>query len=285
VARARVSRRRVSDWTFWGLCILAFLLVAVPSISIIISVVHQAWPDLGWHLFTHRTNANGLLNAILGTLLLLLGVLIIAGTIGVGAGIYLAEFGSGTSSRFLRSASEILAGMPSIVIGYIGYVSLVVAFHWGYSLMAGVLALSVLVLPYIVKSTEVALRTVPSVLREGAAGLGLPRTTTLRAVVLPPAFPAIVSGLVVALAISTGELAPLLFTANFTDNNPTFQLTHRSVPYLTNVIFTNIQLPGKQAHQLAAAAGVVALIILFILIIIGRLLARRARRSTARMAL
>jgi phosphate transport system permease protein len=131
----------------------------------------------------------------------------------------------------------------------------------------------------------VAIRTVPSVLREGAAGLGLPRTTTLRAVVLPPALPAIISGLVVALAISTGELAPLLFTANFTDSNPNFHLTHRSVPYLTSVIFTNIQLPSKQAHQLAAAAGVVTLVILFILIIIGRLLARRARRNTARMAL
>ena len=75
--------------------------------------------------------------------------------------------------------------MPSIVIGYIGYVSLVVVFHWGYSLMVRVLAPRRLVLPYIVKSTEVAPRTVPSVLRQGAAGLGPPRTTTLRAVVLP----------------------------------------------------------------------------------------------------
>jgi phosphate transport system permease protein len=280
-----MNRRRASDRVFWGLCGLAFLLIAAPSISIIISVLHEAAPTLGWHLFTHRTNDDGLQNAILGTLLLLFGVLILAGTVGVGAGIYLAEFAPSRIGRPLRFFSEVLAGMPSIVIGYIGYVSLVVAFHWGYSLAAGVIALSVLVTPYIIKSTEVALRSVPSVLREGAAGLGMRRTTTLRKVVVPPAIPAIVSGLVVALAISTGELAPLLFTANFTDSNPSLNLFHHSVPYLTNVIFTNVSIPGNQAHQLAAAAGVVALVILLILITIGRILSRRARRNTARMAL
>ena len=251
----------------------------------IVGVVHQAVPALGWQLVTKRTNGGlGLQNAILGSLLFLVGVLVVAGTIGVSAGIYLAEFGCGRSERVLRFLSEVLAGMPSIVIGYIGYVTLVVEFHWGYSLLAGIIALSVLVLPYIVKTTEVALRSVPTALGEGAAGLA-PRTATVTKILLPPAVPAIVSGLVVALAISTGELAPLLFTAGFSDRDPSLHLFHHQVPYLTNVVFMDISLPGARAHATAAAAGVVTLAILLVLIALGRVLAGRARRNTARMSL
>ncbi len=280
------GRRFARDRLFWGLCGLAFLLICAPSISIIISVFHQAFPALGWSLLTRRTNGIGIQNAILGTLLLLLGVLIIAGTVGVAAGIWLAEFAEdGRVARILRFFSEVLAGVPSIVIGYVGYVTLVVAFHWGYSLLAALLVLSVLVLPYIVKTTEVAMRQVPTSLREGSAGLGMPRTSILRRVTLPVALPAILNGLILAMAISTGELAPLLFTAGFTDRNPGLQLFHRQVPYLTNVTYTNLTLPGARAHATAAAAGLASLVILVILITIGRLVSRRARRSTALMSL
>lgn len=278
-------RRKTTDRVFWGLCGLGFVLIAAPSISVLVSVAHQAAPVISWSLLTHRTNAGGIENAVLGTLLLLLGVLIVAGTIGVAAGLYLAEFASGRSERVLRFFSEVLAGMPSIVIGYIGYVTLVVQFHWGYSLLAAVFALSILVLPYVVKTTEVALRQVPTTLREAAAGLGVQRSSTLRTVLLPTALPGIVSGLIVALAISTGELAPLLFTAGFTDFNPSLSLFHHQVPYLTNVVFTDLSLPGAKAHATSAAAGLVTLIILLILIGLGRIVAGRARRNTARMSL
>jgi phosphate transport system permease protein len=289
----QVNRRRsTTDRVFWGLCGLAFLIIAAPTVSILISIIHQAMPAMGWQLFTHTTGAgggvtnsgaSGIENAILGTLILLLGVLIVAGTIGMAAGVYLAEFAGGRPEKVLRFFSEVLAGTPSIVIGYIGYVALVVGLHWGYSLLAAILALSALVLPYIVKTTEVALRQVPTTLREGAAGLGMARTPTLFRVIFPTALPGIVSGLIVALAISTGELAPLLFTANSTDFNPSFSLLHRSVPYLTEVIYNDLAQPGKRAHATAAAAGLVAMVILIVLIVLGRIVAARARRSTARM--
>lgn len=280
-------KRRLTDRIFWVLCGVAFLLIAAPSISVLVSVFHQAVPALGWQLFTHRTNAKatGLQNAILGSLILLVGVFVVAGSIGVAAGIYLAEYATGRTEKLLRFFSEILAGMPSIVIGYIAYLTLVVQFHWGYSLLAAVIALAVLVLPYIVKTTEVALRQVPTAIREAGAGLGMPRTATLTRMLLPTALPGIVSGLIVALAISTGELAPLLFTAGFTDTNPKLQLLHQQVPYLTNVIYTDISLPGARAHATAAAAGLLSLLLLVILISAGRLVARRARRQTARMSL
>lgn len=279
-------RRRFSDRIFWAVCALGFLLIAAPAISILVSVIHQAWPGLSWSLFTKTTHTvGGLQNAILGSLLLLLGVLIVAGSIGVAAGVYLAEFASGRTESVLRFFSEVLAGMPSIVIGYIGYVTLVVQFHWSYSLLAAVIALSVLVMPYIVKTTEVALRQVPTALREGAAGLGMPRSSTLSRVLLPTALPAIVSGLIVALAISTGELAPLLFTAGFSDSNPTLHLFHHPVGYLTGVVFNDLSQPGRDYHAASAAAGLLSLVILIILIVLGRLVARRARRNTAMMSL
>lgn len=278
-------RRRLTDRAFWLACGLAFLLIAAPSVSVLVSVLHQALPALGWQLLTQTTHGQGLQNAILGSLLLLAGVLVMAGGIGVAAGIYLAEFATGRTESLLRFFSEVLAGMPSIVIGYIAYLSLVVQFHWGYSLLAAVIALSVLVLPYIVKTTEVALRQVPTSLREAGAGLGMPRSATLRRILVPTALPGIASGLIVALAISTGELAPLLFTAGFTDANPKLQLFHQQVPYLTNVVYTDLSLPAARAHATAAAAGLFSLLLLIILIAAGRLVARRARRQNARMSL
>jgi phosphate transport system permease protein len=279
------ARRRLTDRAFWTLCGLAFLVIAAPALSIIVSVFHQALPALGWQLFTQTTNGQGLQNAILGTLLLLLGVLIVAGAVGVAAGIYLAEYASGRTEQILRFFSEVLAGMPSIVVGYIGYVTLVVEFHWGPSLLAAILALSVLVTPYIVKTTEVSLRQVPTTLGEGAAALGMARSASLRRILLPTALPGITSGLVVALAISTGELAPLLFTAGFSDRDPSFALFHHNVPYLTNVVFMDLAQPGQRYHATSAAAGLISLAILVILITLGRILSSRSRRQTARMSL
>lgn len=281
--------RRFTSWAFWGFCGLSFVLIAVPSISIIESTLHKAAPALGWSIFTKTTqdqNVVGLQNAILGSLILLLGVLIVAGSVGIGAGIYLAEYATGRTRSVLRFMSEVLAGMPSIVIGYIGFVTLVVGFHWSFSLVAAVIALSVLVVPYIVKTTEVSLLGVPTTLREASASLGMPRYSSLGRVVLPTALPGIVSGLIVALAISTGELAPLLYTAgpSFSESAG-FRLTHQQVPYLTGVVYTDYSLPGGHAQSAAAAAAVVSLGILVVLIIMGRVVSSRARKRTERMSL
>ncbi len=277
--------RQARDVAFWIACVVALLLVAAPVISILISVFKQALPVLGWNLFTHRTDSSGISNAILGTLLLIVGVFVVAGMIGVGAGIYLAEFATGRTESVLRFFSEVLAGVPSIILGYVGYVVLVVQFKWGFSLLAAVLTVSALVLPYIVRTTEVSLRQVPRTLREATAGLGMRRTAGVGRILLPAALPGIVSGLILAMSISSGELAPLLYTAGFTDQNPSLALLHQQVPYLTSVIYTDLALPGAQAHAISAAAGLVSLALLIILIIVGRLVSRRARRATARMNL
>ncbi len=280
----RSAWRTAQDLLFWLLCALALCAIIGPALWIIFGLLRDSAPLLKPQLLTNNTAHLGLQNAILGTLVLALGVLVIAGPIGIGAGIYLAEFATGRVASVLRSFSEVLAGVPSIVVGYTGYVLLVVQFHWGYSIVAGILALVTIVTPYIVKTTEVALRQVPDNLREGAVALGLPMVVTLPRVLLPPALPAVITGLVVALAISTGETAPLLYTAGFSDANPVPALTQHPIGYLTYVAFTNIQLPSTEAHQLANAAADVTLVFLLLLIITGRLLAIQSARQTARMA-
>ena len=275
--------RRVHEVVFWAACLGALALVLAPAILIVVSVVQQAGPTLNLGLLTRTTAAHGLQNAILGTLLLGAGVLIVAGPIGIAGGVYLAEFGPPRRSSWLRLGSETLAGIPSIVVGYVGYLVLDEELHWGYSLLAGILALSTIVLPYIVKATVVAIRQVPTTLREAAAALGLPRTTTLRRVLLPPALPGIASGLVVALAISMGETAPLLYTVGFTDQNPSLSLFQHPVGYLTYVVFLNATLPTRLEHELAGAAGVVTVLFLLLLIGASRLISRQAARYASRL--
>lgn len=277
--------RTLRDSAFWIVCFVALALIATPSIWVLISIFRQAAPVLDLNLLIHTTAQNGLLNAILGTLYLLVGVAVFAGIVGIAAGVWLAEWGTGRLAGSLRFLSEILAGMPSIVIGYIAYITLVVQFDWGNSYLAAVLALSALVLPYIVRTTEVAFRQVPTFLREAGTGLGLAQGAIVWRILFPPAIPGVLSGLVVALAISTGELAPLLFTAGFSDGFPPLSWFHQPVPYLTDVIFTDLSLPGATEQATSAAAGGVSLILLLVLIVLGRLLTRRARRATARMSL
>lgn len=282
--RATSGGRKARDIAFWVLCGIALLFIVAPAVDIVIEVFVKASPVLGWSLLTKNSSTNqGVGNALIGTLALLFGVLVIGGTIGVGGGIWLAEFAPARPARILRFMSEVLSGMPSIVIGYVGFLALVVGLHWGNSLMAAILALSVLVLPYIVRTTEVAVSGVPSALREAGTGMGLHHWKIVRSIILPPAIPGIVSGLIVSLAISTGETAPLLFTAGSTDAGFKGSLFNAPVPYLTYVTFNSRSYAQKLTIGWGAAA--VTMVILLILIFLGRLIGKRARRNTERMTL
>lgn len=175
--------RRLRSGVFWGLCGLALLAVIVPLLDMIATLAQQAAPLLNLNLFTHGSAIDpahlnlpiGVEDGILGSLLLGLGVLIVAGTIGVLAGVYIAEFAPPRPRAVMRFFSEVLSGVPSIVIGLVAYTVLVNGpLQWHYSLLAAVIALSVITIPYIVKNTEVAFDQAPRSLREGATALGLP---------------------------------------------------------------------------------------------------------------
>lgn len=286
VQRAPLTRH-VRSGVFWTLCAVALAIIVFPLLDMVASLVSQALPVLSANLFTRTTESLGigLENGILGSLLLGLGVLIVGSPIGVLAGLYIAEFAGRRPRAVFRFFSEVLSGVPSIVIGLVGYVALVNALHWHYSLLAAVFALSVIVIPYIVKTTEVAFEAVPRNQREGAAALGLSHVTTIRKVLLPPALPGIIGGLVLAQAIAMGETAPLLFTANWSDGNPALKLTGSAEPYLTGVTYNGLLLPYQKEHELAAAAALVTVAFILVLILLGRVASARSRRMAQNLDL
>lgn len=279
-----MDRRRILDILMWIFCGLALALVVLPAVDIIVGILARSIGSWSLDLLITPTSGitGGLLNAWTGTLLLMFLLLIMAAPIGVLGGIYLAEFSSNRLAQVLRFGSEVLAGVPSIVIGYVIYIVFVVKFGWSFSALAGVIALTIMVTPYIMKSTEAALRQVPNNLREGGRALGLPPSLTIRKVLLPLALPNIMNGLVVAEAIAMGETAPLIYTAGWSNSLPNLQLIHRPIGYLTYVVWTYINQPFAQAHQLAYSAAAILLVFLLVLIGLGRLIGSRAARFTDR---
>ncbi|MCV7102374.1 phosphate ABC transporter permease PstA [Mycobacterium palustre] len=277
-----MSRRKVVNALFWAACVCCLAVVVVPTLWMLIEVVSRALPVFRWSVLTENTRGNGggLRNAIIGTVVVGIGVMLVGGSVSVLTGIYLSEFAGGRTRSVLRGAYEVLSGIPSIVLGYVGYLALVVKFHWGFSLAAGVLTLSAMSIPYIAKATESALAQVPTSYREGAEALGLPLGWTLRKIVLKSAIPGIVTGLLVALALAVGETAPMLYTAGWSNSAPTGKLTNSPVGYLTYPIWTFYNLPSKHARALSYDAAFLLIIFVLLLILLGRLITWFARRHS-----
>jgi len=266
--------RKVKNRLLWGLCAVALVLVVIPVVSVVGGILVRAAAHWQWSVLVHNQvgNGGGLLNMWVGTLLITAGVVVIAGVIGMAGGVYLAEYCPEGKGRMLRGATEVLAGVPSIVLGYFGYVALVLAFGWGYSLLAAWLIVGLLVIPYVINTTELAVRAVPTAYREGAESLGMRSGYTLRKLVLRPALPGMVTGLIFAAAISVGETAPLLYTAGYNSNLPSLKLTHSQVGYLTYGAFKLFDSPFQSARNLAFDAALLLVAMVLVLLVVARLL-------------
>jgi len=270
--------RPLANGVFAVLCLLAFALVVVPLADILWTVFARGASALSWRLFTQVTNgiSGGLLNAIEGTLVLSGGAILLAAPIGVAAGVYLAEYGAGAWGRTARFLSDVLVGVPSIVLGYFSYVTIVLGLGWQFSALAGAITLAVLVVPYIARFTELAMRQNPAGLREAAYALGCREHQVVLRVLLPAARSAVLTGVLLALAISVGETAPLIYTAGWSNYVWSGKLTHEPIGYLTYVIWSFINQPFASAHALAYAAAFLVVAVVLLINVVARRLLRTA---------
>ena len=274
--------RKIANVGYWIARCIALAVVVGPALWLAGDVLAHAVPNWQWSVITTNTTGEtgGLKQAILGTLVITLGVLIIGGGISILAGLYLAEFAVGRHRTILRSGYEVLSGIPSVVLGLVGYLVLVSnrGLDWKYGLLPAVLVVSVIIIPYITKATETSLLQVPAAYREGAEALGIPPAWALRKIVFKSALPGIVTGLLVAIAISVGETAPLLYTAGWSDFAPSLQLTGQPVAFLTYPVFTFYNLPDQGAKILSYDAGLLLLVFVLLVIIVGRVIVTWSRR-------
>ena len=218
-------------------------------------------------------NGGGMANAIVGSGKLLLLATLIGVPIGFLGGVYLAEFGRGVFPSLVRYTTDLLNGVPSIVIGIFAYTMVVQRMHH-FSALAGGLALGVMMIPIALRTTEEFLRSVPQSLREGAMALGASKSRTIATVVVPAAIQGILSGMMLDLARVAGETAPLLFTS-FSNRfwSPGWNQPIAALPVM---IYTYAIAPYEDWHRQAWAAGFVLLSLVLIVNIAARIILARS---------
>jgi phosphate transport system permease protein len=250
---------------WWGFSVVCLVGVIILLLAIFGFVAVKGAPAIRPSLFFTVTHgiAGGLANAITGTLLLVFFALVLVSIVGLGTALWTVEYATLGGKRVIRFMIDVLAGVPSIVVGYFLYVSLVEDLGWGFSLVAGALALTIFMLPYVTRAADLALTNVPRELREGAVALGARPATVIFSIAFPWATPGILTGLLVATGIGLGETAPLIYTAGWSNYMPTLALTHAPVGYLTYVVWTYISQPFEESHQLAYAAALLLMIFVF----------------------
>ena len=280
----RDARRRLLSHVMTGLCIMAVLVALVPVALILFFVIQQGLGSLNWAFFTDTPQpvgepGGGMANSIVGSLILISLGALFAVPIGLMSGIYIVESGGNRLATAARFAADTLNGVPSIVIGLFAYVLVVLPFKH-FSALAGGVALGVMMIPIVTRTTEELLRLVPMALREGALALGATRGRTVFTVVLPAALPGIITGIVLAMARIAGETAPLLFTA-FNNRFLSTDLT-QPMSSLTVQVFSYATGPNEDWHRQAWAGALVLVTLVLICSILARLATRRLERMHAR---
>jgi len=276
-------RRRITDHVMTGAAVLTVVLVLAPLIAIFGYLVYRGVGSINWAFLTQLPKpvgetGGGMANAIVGSIFILAIASIIGVPFGIGAGIYLAEFGRNRFGGFIRFTADVLNGVPSIVIGIVAY-SIVVLYQKHFSALAGGVALAIMMVPTICRTTEEMLLLVPQALREAAYGLGVPRWRTTLSIVLRTATSGVITGIMLAFARVAGETAPLLFTAfgnqfwNLRYNQPTAALPLQIFVYAIS--------PYDEWHRLAWAGALVLIILIVTSVAAVRYVVRRGSFGAA----
>ena len=269
-------RRRIVNHVVHGMCIGSTILAIIPLVVILAYIGFKGAASLNWAFLTELPKppgetGGGMANAIAGTLTLVALACAIGVPLGVLAAVFVAEFGANKFGRLVRFSADVMSGLPSIVAGLFVYALVVVPMH-RFSALAGGLALAVLMLPTVMRTTEELLRLVPDALREAALALGVPKWRTILRVVLRTAAPGIATGIVLAVARVTGETAPLLFTA--LNNNGWAGGIDQPTASLTVQIYQYAGSPYEDQQAQAWAAALVLVSVVLILNVSARLLVR-----------
>jgi phosphate transport system permease protein len=276
-------RRRITDHVMTGAAVLTVILVLAPLFAIFAYLVYRGVGSINWAFLTQTPKpvgeaGGGMANAIVGSALILGLASILGVPVGVGAGIYLAEFGRNRFGDVIRFTADVLNGVPSIVMGIVAY-SIVVLTQGHFSALAGGVALAIMMIPTITRTTEEMLLLVPQALREAAYGLGIPRWRTTLSITLRTATSGVITGITLAFARVAGETAPLLFTAlgnqfwNLKINEPTAALPLQ--------IYTYALSPYDDWHRQAWAGAFVLIILIVTAVAAVRFAVRRGTFGAA----
>lgn len=247
------------------LILLAVTITVVSMIYLVIYILVNGIPYITPDLFAWKYNTENvsMTPAIINTIIMVFLTLLLAVPIGIAAAIYLVEYSKRNSKlvKIIRLTTETLAGIPSIVFGLFGFIVFVLLLKWGNSLLAGVLTLTMMVLPTIVRTTEESLLAVPDMFREGSYGLGAGKLRTIFVIVLPAAIPGILSGVILAIGRIVGESAALIFTAGTVAEVPKslFSSTRTLAVHMYSLL--NEGLYTNQAYATAVILLVIVLII------------------------
>ena len=272
-----MSVRKLTSSLFVGFCALSVLVALVPLAFVLFFVVSQGIRAVNFDFFTQMPTpvgepGGGMANAIVGTLLVTSLGSLMAIPVGIMSGVYMSEYAGTRFSSAVRFAADTLNGVPSIVIGVFAYGIAVLPFKQ-FSALAGGVALGIMMIPIIARTTEELLLLVPNTMREGALALGATRARAVFTIVLPAALPGIITGIVLALARIAGETAPLLFTSF---NNRFFTTSlQQPIATLTVQVYTYAISPYEDWHRQAWAGALVLVTIVFCCSLLARLATRR----------
>lgn len=279
------TKKRTSQKVAFGIFTLLSYLVVVILFLILGFIIIQGGKVISWDFLTEAPadgmTAGGIFPAIVGTLYLVLGSSLISFPIGIMSGIYMNEYATnGKIIRFIRIMTNNLSGVPSVVFGLFGMSLFVVTLGWGDSIIAGSFTLALMSLPLIIRTTEEALKSIDDSFRHGSLALGATKLQTIRRVVLPMAFPNIITGLILSIGRVSGETAPILFTvaAYFLPQLPGSIFDQcMALPYHLYVISTS----GADIEASRGMAYGTALVLIAIVLIVN-LLANALRGYFAR---
>ncbi len=277
----RLRRRRVVNKIMESIGTLAALIAVAVLAIVIASVARKGAHSLSWHFLVSKPNlfggpGGGISNAIVGTVIIVALATAIALPIGVLIAIYLTEFAPKRIAGPIQLVVDVLAGLPTIVVGVFIYGLLVVGHQQsGY---AGAVALSIVMLPLVARAAQEVLLLVPATLREGSLALGVSRWRAVLGIILPTALGGIVTGTVLAVARAAGETAPLLFTSSIFSNAVSTDVLH-SMPNIPVLIFIYSEQPDPALHQDAWAAAFVLIGFVLVASLVARGLLARGRRK------